>query len=239
LAVRKTIFGYLIHSITAFGAIAGLISLEQFINGNIRSGLLWLILCQLIDGFDGPIARKIDIHIHATRFDGRILDLVVDYVTCVMVPVAMLTRLKLLTSNHGFFFAALIIFTGALWFARTDQETEDHWFNGFPAAWNLVIPTYVILGTKENLLQISIVILSLLSLTKLKFPHLVKVKFMRQVTWTLGSIYFIALTWLSMEYPNGPSSLKPLLLLFPSYIFVISVYHSWNVRKLGVSSLNV
>ena len=237
--VRKTIFGYLIHSITAFGAIAGLISLEQFINGNIRSGLLWLILCQLIDGFDGPIARKIDIHIHATRFDGRILDLVVDYVTCVMVPVAMLTRLNLLTSNHGFFFAALIIFTGALWFARTDQETEDHWFNGFPAAWNLVIPTYVILGTKENLLQISIVILSLLSLTKLKFPHLVKVKFMRQVTWTLGSIYFIALTWLSMEFPNGPSSLKPLLLLFPAYIFVISVYHSWNVRKLGVSSLNV
>lgn len=237
--VRKTIFGYLIHSITAFGAIAGLISLEQFINGNIRSGLLWLILCQLIDGFDGPIARKIDIHIHATRFDGRILDLVVDYVTCVMVPVAMLTRLKLLTSDHGFFFAALIIFTGALWFARTDQETEDHWFNGFPAAWNLVIPTYVILGTKENLLQISIVILSLLSLTKLKFPHLVKVKFMRQVTWTLGSIYFIALTWLSMEFPNGPSSLKPLLLLFPAYIFVISVYHSWNVRKLGVSSLNV
>lgn len=237
--MRKTIFGYLIHSITAFGAIAGLISLERFINGNIRSGLLWLILCQLIDGFDGPIARKIDIHIHATRFDGRILDLVVDYVTCVMVPVAMLTRLKLLTSNHGFFFAALIIFTGALWFARTDQETEDHWFNGFPAAWNLVIPTYVILGTKENLLQISIVILSLLSLTKLKFPHLVKVKFMRQVTWTLGSIYFIALTWLSMEFPNGPSSLKPLLLLFPAYIFVISVYHSWNVRKLGVSSLNV
>ena len=237
--MRKTIFGYLIHSITAFGAIAGLISLEQFINGNIRSGLLWLILCQLIDGFDGPIARKIDIHIHATRFDGRILDLVVDYVTCVMVPVAMLTRLKLLTSDHGFFFAALIIFTGALWFARTDQETEDHWFNGFPAAWNLVIPTYVILGTKENLLQISIVILSLLSLTKLKFPHLVKVKFMRQVTWTLGSIYFIALTWLSMEFPNGPSSLKPLLLLFPAYIFVISVYHSWNVRKLGVSSLNV
>ena len=237
--VRKTIFGYLIHSITAFGAIAGLISLEQFINGNIRSGLLWLILCQLIDGFDGPIARKIDIHIHATRFDGRILDLVVDYVTCVMVPVAMLTRLKLLTSDHGFFFAALIIFTGALWFARTDQETEDHWFNGFPAAWNLVIPTYVILGTKENLLQISIVILSLLSLTKLKFPHLVKVKFMRQVTWTLGSIYFIALTWLSMEFPNGPTSLKPLLILFPAYIFVISVYHSWNVRKLGVSSLNV
>ena len=88
--------GYLIHSLTAFGAIAGLISLERFINGEIRQGLLWLILCQLIDGVDGPIARKIDITIHATRFDGHILDLVVDYVTCVIVPVAMIIRLNLL-----------------------------------------------------------------------------------------------------------------------------------------------
>ena len=236
--MRKTIFGYLIHSVTAFGAIAGLISLEQFINGNIRSGLLWLILCQIIDGFDGPIARRIDIHIHATRFDGRILDLVVDYVTCVMVPVAMLVRLKLLTSDFSIIFAALIIFTGALWFARTDQETEDHWFNGFPAAWNLVIPTYIILGTKESLVQISIVALSVLSLTKLKFPHLVKVRFMRPLTWTLASIYFLALIWLSMRYPNGPEALKPILVVIPLYIFAISFYHSWKVRQTGVSSLN-
>ena len=140
--------GYLIHSLTAFGAIAGLISLERFINGEIRQGLLWLILCQLIDGVDGPIARKIDITIHATRFDGHILDLVVDYVTCVIVPVAMIIRLNLLDPKLSIYFAAFIIFTGALWFARTDQETDDHWFNGFPAAWNLVIPSFIILDTK-------------------------------------------------------------------------------------------
>ena len=236
--VRKTIFGYLIHSITAFGAIAGLISLEQFINGNIRSGLLWLILCQLIDGFDGPIARKIDIHIHATRFDGRILDLVVDYVTCVMVPVAMLTRLKLLTSNHGFFFAALIIFTGALWFARTDQETEDHWFNGFPAAWNLVIPTFIILGTRESYVIAMILGLCAISLTKLKFPHLVKVVFLRPLTWALAIIYFVALTLLSVKYPEGPAYLKPVLVLFPAYIFGISIYYSWKARQTSVNSTN-
>jgi phosphatidylcholine synthase len=72
--MQKVVAGYLVHSITALGAIAGLISLEEFISGSYRSGLLWLIICQLIDGFDGPIARKIDIHIHATRFDGHILE---------------------------------------------------------------------------------------------------------------------------------------------------------------------
>jgi len=232
--MRKVLAGYLIHSITAFGAIAGIISLEQFINGNYQNGLLWLIVCQLIDGFDGPIARKIDIHIHATKFDGHILDLVVDYVTCVIVPVVMFIKLELLTGNWSFFYAGLIIFTGALWFARTDQETEDHWFNGFPAAWNLAIPTFLILGTRESYVILIIVLLSFLSLTKLKFPHLVKVEYLRPVTWTLAVIYFVALTVLSAQYPNGPSSLKPILVLFPLYIFGISIKRSWKVRQSSV-----
>jgi len=236
--MRKIVAGYLVHSITAFGAIAGLISLEEFISGNYRSGLLWLIICQLIDGFDGPIARKIDIHIHATRFDGHILDLVVDYVTCVVVPVVMFIKLELLTGNWSYFYAGLIIFTGALWFARTDQETEDHWFNGFPAAWNLVIPTFIILGTRESYVISTIILLSLLSLTKLKFPHLVKVEFLRPITWSLAVIYFVALTALSIKYPDGPSSLRPILVLFPIYIFGISIFHTWKVSNKSVSSLN-
>ena len=236
--MRKVVAGYLVHSITALGAIAGLLSLEEFINGNYRSGLLWLIICQLIDGFDGPIARKIDIHIHATRFDGHILDLVVDYVTCVVVPVVMFIKLELLTGNWSFFYAGLIIFTGALWFARTDQETDDHWFNGFPAAWNLVIPTFIILGTRESFVIAMILCLCVISLTKLKFPHLVKVTFLRPLTWSLAIIYFVALTLLSVKYPEGPAYLKPLLVLFPAYIFGISIFHSWNVRETRVNSTN-
>lgn len=231
--MRKVVAGYLIHSITAFGAIAGLISLDQFINGNLRSGLLWLILCQIIDGFDGPIARKIDIHVHATKFDGHILDLVVDYVTCVIVPVAMLNRLHLIDSKLAGIFAGLIIFTGALWFARTDQETEDHWFNGFPAAWNLVIPTFIIMGTRQIYVEAIILILSVLSLTKIKFPHLVKVQFLRPVTWTLAVIYFAAMTWLSIVFPNGPAALQAILLIVPIYIFGISFVHTWRVRKVS------
>jgi phosphatidylcholine synthase len=236
--MRKIVAGYLVHSVTAFGAIAGLISLIEFINGNFQRGLLWLIACQLIDGFDGPIARKIDIHIHATKFDGHILDLVVDYVTCVVVPVVMLIHLELLSSNWSFFYAALIIFTGALWFARTDQETEDHWFNGFPAAWNLVIPTFIIMGTRESYIITIIIALSFLSLTKLKFPHLVKVEFLRPITWTFAVIYFVALTVLSIQFPNGSGTLKPILVIFPLYIFGISIIHSWKVRQTSVNSPN-
>ena len=139
--------GFLLHAFTASGAIAGLLALGAVMSGHIRAGLIWLIVCQLIDGFDGPLARRIDISTHAPQINGHILDLVVDYVTCVVVPVALLVELNMLPKGQELWFAALIIFTGALWFARTDQETDDHWFNGFPAAWNIVVPTLLILDS--------------------------------------------------------------------------------------------
>jgi phosphatidylcholine synthase len=101
-----------------------------------------------------------------------------------------------------------------------------------------VIPTFIILGTRESYVISIIILLSFLSLTKLKFPHLVKVEFLRPITWSLALIYFVALTALSIKYPDGPSSLRPILVLFPIYIFGISIIHSWKVRDKGVSSLN-
>jgi phosphatidylcholine synthase len=150
----------------------------------------------------------------------------------------MLVRLDLLTGHWGLFFSGLIIFTGALWFARTDQETEKHWFNGFPAAWNLVIPTFIILGTRQSYIIAIIIFLSILSLSKLQFPHLVKVEFLRPITWSFAVIYFVALTALSFQYPSGESALRPILVLFPIYIFVISIIHTWKERQISVNSHN-
>ena len=84
---------------TAFGAVAGMISLQAVIDGRYRDALLWLLAAQILDGLDGPIARKIDVEFYADRIDGHILDLVVDYITCVLVPLALLVRLELLPTH--------------------------------------------------------------------------------------------------------------------------------------------
>ena len=88
--------GYALHVMTASGAVAGLLALQAVIDNNIRGALIWLVVCQVLDGLDGPIARKIDVVIHAPRVDGYVLDLIVDYLTCVVVPVALLVRLEIL-----------------------------------------------------------------------------------------------------------------------------------------------
>lgn len=219
--------GFLLHAFTASGAIAGLLSLSAVMNGHIRAGLIWLIVCQLIDGFDGPLARRIDITTHAPQINGHILDLVVDYVTCVVVPVALFIELDMLPKGREFWFAALIIFTGALWYARTDQETDDHWFNGFPAAWNIVVPTLLILDANNATKQLVIIFLCGLSLSKVQFPHIVRVTKLRPITLTVAVIYFVALTWLSAQFPNGPDWAKPILVIAPLYIVGLSIWKTW------------
>jgi phosphatidylcholine synthase len=224
--------GYVLHVFTASGAAAGLVALQAVFNGEWRQALLWLIVCQVLDGLDGPIARKIDVTIHASRIDGHVLDLVVDYLTCVVVPVALLARLQLLPLHYEVWVAGAIFITSALWFARTDQETEDNWFNGFPAVWNLAVPSFLILGASPQIVMIFSVLLCALQLTTIKIPHLVRVGWMRNLTLPLTVIYLVNLTSLSWAYSDRsgshPNTLEVIILLgFPTYIGVLSIYRTW------------
>ena len=224
--------GYVLHVLTASGAAAGLVALQAVFNGEWRQALLWLIVCQVLDGLDGPIARKIDVTIHAPRIDGHVLDLVVDYLTCVVVPVALLARLEMLPLHYEVWVAGAIFITSALWFARVDQETDDHWFNGFPAVWNLVVPSFLILGASQQTVMIFSILLCALQLTTIKIPHLVRVSWMRNLTLPLTVIYLVNLTSLSWAYSDksgsNPNTLEVIILLgFPVYIAVLSIYRTW------------
>jgi phosphatidylcholine synthase len=224
--------GYVLHVLTASGAAAGLVALQAVFNGEWRQALLWLIVCQVLDGLDGPIARKIDVTIHAPRIDGHILDLVVDYLTCVVVPVALLASLELLPLRFEIWVAGAIFITSALWFARIDQETEDHWFNGFPAVWNLVVPSFLILDASSETVMVISILLCVLQLTTIKIPHLVRVVWMRKLTLPFTIIYLINLASLSWSYSDNlgsqPNSLEVAILLgFPAYIALLSIKRTW------------
>ena len=228
--------GYALHVMTASGAVAGLLALQAVIDGNIRGALLWLVVCQVLDGLDGPIARKIDVVIHAPRVDGYVLDLIVDYLTCVVVPVALLVRLQILPHEFQTLIAGLILLLSALWFSRTDIETEDHWFNGFPAVWNLAVPTYLVLDLKPNTVAIVTLILCFSQLTMIKFPHIIRVQAFRYITLPFGILYIGNLFYLPWSYSNETGIhhqviSEVLMSVFPLYIAVISI---WRTMKSDV-----
>ena len=224
--------GYALHVMTASGAAAGLLALQAIIDNNIRGALLWLLVCQVLDGLDGPIARKIDVVFNAPRVDGYVLDLIVDYVTCVVVPVALLVRLNMLPSEFQTLIASMVLLLSALWFARTDIETDDHWFNGFPAVWNLAVPTFLIFNTTKEQTAIITVLLAVSQLTNIKFPHLVRVVRWRSFTLPFGFLYTTTLFILSWNYSNveGIQTSRladAIMLAFPIYIGVVSVLRTF------------
>jgi phosphatidylcholine synthase len=225
--------GYALHVMTASGAVAGLLALQAIIDGNIRGALIWLVVCQVLDGLDGPIARKIDVVLHAPRVDGFILDLIVDYLTCVVVPVALLVRLELLPHEFQTIIASLILLMSALWFARSDIETADHWFNGFPAVWNLAVPTYLVLDLSKNTVAIITLILCFSQLTTIKFPHIIRVEAFRYLTLPFGVLYIGNLFYLSWSFSNETGihhqiASEILMSVFPIYIAAISI---WRTSK--------
>ena len=217
---------------TASGAAAGLLALQATIDGNIRGALLWLLVCQVLDGLDGPIARRIDVVFHAPRVDGYVLDLIVDYVTCVVVPIALMIRLNMLPSEFQTLIAAMVLLLSALWFARTDIETKDHWFNGFPAVWNLAVPSFLVFNLSQQMTAIVTVLLAISQLTNIKFPHLVRVTFLRSFTLPFAILYIFNLLVLSWNYSNenGATHTTVSLLImsiFPLYIAAISIYRTF------------
>ena len=227
--------GYALHVLTASGAVIGMLALQGVVDGQIRIALLWLIASQILDGLDGPIARGLDVEIHAPLIDGHILDLVVDYVTCVVVPVAFMLSFEMLPAKYEALIAGFIFLTSALWFARSDIETEDHWFNGFPAVWNLAVPTFLVFDSTPTEVAIFTLILGMSQLTYFKVPHIVRVDQLRRITLPFGVLYLGNLTYLSWTYSevtgvNENIYSRIILLAFPIYLFFFGIYKTWRSR---------
>jgi phosphatidylcholine synthase len=214
-----------------------MLALQGVVDGEVRIALLWLIVSQILDGLDGPIARGLDVEIHAPLINGQILDLVVDYVTCVVVPVAFMLNFEMLPAKYEALIAGFIFLTSALWFARSDIETDDHWFNGFPAVWNLAVPTFLVFESTPTEVAIFTLILGMSQLTYFKVPHIVRVDQLRRITLPFGIIYLGNLTYLSWNYSKTlgvQSNLvsEIILIAFPVYLLGFGIYKTWITRQV-------
>src|SRR5262249_11260667 len=138
-----------VHALTASGVIVGFVALNAVVDGDARAAILWLVAALLLDGIDGPIARRLDVRTRVPVLNGNSLDLIIDYFTCTIIPVAFLCKFDVLPDNTVGPLSCAILFVSALWMSREDQETTDGWFNGFPAEWNMIIPTLFLLHANE------------------------------------------------------------------------------------------
>ena len=186
-----------VHAITASGVIVGMLGLRSTIDGDARGAIIWLVVALVLDGVDGPLARKLDVRNRVPTLNGNSLDLIIDYFTCAIVPVAFMAKFDVLPSNGGTVTGFVILFVSALWMARTDQETPDGWFRGFPAEWNVILPSLYLLQASRWLNLGICIVLCLLTLSRIDFPHPLAVAEHRPLSLGLMLLWIASMTYLA------------------------------------------
>lgn len=135
----KRFAGYAVHLFTASGAAVALLALRAALEGAFAAMFLWLGAALIIDGVDGTFARAARVTETAPMFDGVILDLVVDFLSYVLIPMVALWKSDLMPQDWSFWLGAAVVTASALYFADTRMKTKDNWFRGFPAIWNVLV----------------------------------------------------------------------------------------------------
>jgi len=165
-----------IHVLTASGAVVAFFAFLAVERGDFRLALLLLAAALAVDGADGPLARWAGLKERMPRIDGSTLDLVIDYLTYVFVPAVLIYRAGLLPQGWAVAGVATILLSSLYTFARTDMKTDDNFFRGFPAVWN-VVAFYLFLLKLPPMVALGIVALfGALTFAPIHFIHPLRVR---------------------------------------------------------------
>ena len=183
-----------VHALTATGAVFAMFALLAAVETAWSWMFLWLLAALIVDGIDGPLARKYEVSLHAARFDGVLLDLIIDYLTYVFIPVYAMYASGLVPGWPGWGVLIVVPFASALYFADTRMKTGDASFEGFPGCWNMVAIVVFALEPDPWLTLVLSAALSAAMFLPLRFVHPVRTRRWRPVTLTLTA------AWLAMAF---------------------------------------
>lgn len=215
-----------VHAVTASGVILALLALLAVLDGRPQACLLWLGLALLVDGLDGTLARKYHVKTVLPNFDGAVLDLVIDYLTYVFVPAIFVYRFVPLPDYSLLPAVGLILLSSLFCFCNLNMKSQDNYFVGFPAAWNLVVVYFYLLDFAPWSSLASIILLAGLTLTRMKFLHPFRVKAFMPLNIAVTLLWMAACALLILQYPLNPTWLLTVWLLATTYFVGVCLWRT-------------
>ena len=176
------IAAWAVHGFTASGAVLGFLAIISILNNDLVGAFLWLGLALLIDGIDGSLARKIGVLDKTPNIDGSTLDNVIDYLNYVIIPALMIYWFQMVPNGWEIILPAGMFAVSLYTFANMNMKTNDYYFSGFPAVWNIVVLYFYILNTHPIINIIIILLLFIFTFIPIKFVHPLRVKKIRNLT---------------------------------------------------------
>ena len=217
---------YLVHIFTALGVVFGFLALVATVDGKIPEAFLWLAAALFVDGVDGTLARAVNVNQNTPEIDGAILDNIIDYLNYVVVPVFIFYSLGMAPEPYLLLSCVAILLVSCFTFTNTNIKTDDFYFNGFPAIWNIVVLYLYILESSEFTNFIFVILFCVLTFIPFKYVHPFRVVEFRKITLIITFIWMITTTILLFDL----SFSNP---IFTSANFVIwlitNVYFAGNI----------
>ncbi|WP_424940833.1 CDP-alcohol phosphatidyltransferase family protein [Aliiroseovarius sp. S253] len=172
----------LVHLLTATGAVFAMLAMLAAVDEKWGLMFLWLVVAFIVDGIDGPLARRYHVKVNAPQYDGVLMDLIIDYLTYVFIPAYALFKSGLMYGWTGWFAIIVITFASVVYFADTRMKTKDNSFSGFPGCWNMVI--LVLFATEPNFWVMTALVaaIAVAMFLPLKFIHPVRTERWRPVS---------------------------------------------------------
>jgi phosphatidylcholine synthase len=221
----------LVHVFTALGAVCALLATLAVASGAWEAAFAWLGLAMAIDGIDGTLARKAQVEHWLPRFSGDRLDLVIDYMTYVLVPTLALLQAGFLAGSWGLVLAALILMSALFHFSDTESKAPDYSFVGFPAIWNVVAFYVFAFGLPQAATAGLVLACVALTFVPLKWVHPLRTARLRPVTIVAAGLWAVAaIAVLASGFPAGRLT-GAILLLVAAYGVGLTAYAA--ARRLG------
>lgn len=223
----RIIAGIAVHFLTASGAVFGLIALHHAAAHDWALSFLWLGAAALIDALDGPLARKVKVEKALPRFSGARLDMVVDYFNYCGVPAFIIMESGIAGEGLGAIAGGVILLSALFHFCDLNAKTDDGFFTGFPAVWNVVCLYFFVFGSGPAVTMAVILGLAAATFVPVKWVHPVRVRRFRAATLGITLLWSAAAAYEVFYGFSGNFAVKAIFAFAAVYLLVIGVLRTF------------
>ena len=224
-----------VHLFTATGAALGFLTLLAIWDGNIKLAVIYIIVTMFVDGFDGMLARWLDVKTYANWIDGGLMDNIIDFLTYVVVASLLLIKVpNLVPQGLEMFTAVSILLTSCFQFSQVEAKSdssESYFFKGFPSVWNFIVLYLMLLGLNPWINFVVLMLCNVLVFVPIKFLYPTRNNRFRRFTLAFTYAYGALGVWGLLHYPDVPKWVAPVSGLYVVYYVVMSLFPKLGAPK--------
>ncbi|QLF70436.1 phosphatidylcholine/phosphatidylserine synthase [Peteryoungia desertarenae] len=210
-----------VHILTASGSFLAFLGVVAAAEKQFVDMFWWLGLALLVDGIDGPIARKVRVKEVLPNWSGDTLDNIIDYVTYVLLPAFALYQSGMIGEGWSFVAAGLIVVSSAIYYADMGMKTDEYFFSGFPVVWNMLVFTLFVIDASEVTAFVVVLVSVVFTFLPINFLHPVRVKRLRKLNLGIFLVWCALGGYALLLHFETPSWVVVGMILSSIYLYAI------------------